>query len=170
MRRYGVRRSQNLLTATQLINGCVRLKTQVGLTPEPRVWATTPRCPKQISLDSTKWIKNEWTSQGLRAFWVAQTVKNLPAVQETWVQPLSWEDPLEKSMATHSSTLAWRIPWTVEPDGLQSIDSQRVGHDWATNTLTGPWKPLSLCINFLCLYRFLSLSVFFPGEKFSIFH
>ena len=71
----------------------------------------------------------EWTSQGLRASWVAQMVKNLPAVQETWVQPLSWEDPLEKSTATHSSTLAWRIPWTVEPDGLQSIDSQRVGHD-----------------------------------------
>ena len=49
---------------------------------------------------------------------VAQTVKNLPTMQETWVQTLSWEDPLEKAMATHSCVLAWRIPWTVEPGGL----------------------------------------------------
>ena len=65
---------------------------------------------------------------------VAQTVKNLPAMQETCVQTLSQEDPLEKGMATHSNLLAWRIPWTEEPDGLQSMRSQRVGHDWATNT------------------------------------
>ena len=52
---------------------------------------------------------------------VAQTVKNLPAMQETEVQSLGWEDPLEKGMATHSSILAWRIPWTEEPGGLQSI-------------------------------------------------
>ena len=51
----------------------------------------------------------------------AQTVKSLPAVQETQVQSLGWEDPLEKEMATHSSTLAWRIPWTEEPSGLQSV-------------------------------------------------
>ena len=56
-------------------------------------------------------------------------VKNLPAVQETWVQSLGWEDPLEEEMATHSSNLAWRIPWTEKPGGLQSIGSQRVGHD-----------------------------------------
>ena len=49
---------------------------------------------------------------------VAQAVKNLPAMQETWVQSLGWEDPLEKGMATHSSILAWRIPWTEEPDKL----------------------------------------------------
>ena len=49
---------------------------------------------------------------------VAQSVKNLPAVQETWVLSLGWEDPLEKEMATHSSILAWRIPWTEEPGGL----------------------------------------------------
>ena len=60
---------------------------------------------------------------------VAQTVKNLPAMQETCVQSLGWEDPLEKEMATHSSVLAWRIPWTEEPGGLQSMGSQRVGHD-----------------------------------------
>ena len=56
-------------------------------------------------------------------------VKNLPAVQETWVRPLGWEDPLEKEMVTHSSILAWRIPWTEEPGGLQSIGSQGFGHN-----------------------------------------
>ena len=56
-------------------------------------------------------------------------IKHLPAIQKTWVRSLGWEDPLEKEMATHSSTLAWRIPWTEEPGGLQSTGSQRVGHD-----------------------------------------
>ena len=65
---------------------------------------------------------------------VAQSVKNLPAVQETWVRSPGREDPLEKEMATHSSILAWKISWTKEPGGLQSMGSQRVGHDWATNT------------------------------------
>ena len=60
---------------------------------------------------------------------VAQTVENLPATQETLVQSLGQEDPLEKGMVTHSSILAWRIPWTEEPGGLQSIGSQRVKHD-----------------------------------------
>ena len=63
------------------------------------------------------------------AFLVAQMVKNLPAVQETWVRSQGWEDSLEKGMATHSSFLAWKIPWTEEPGGLQSMESQRVGHD-----------------------------------------
>ena len=53
---------------------------------------------------------------------VAQTVKNLPAVQETWVRSLGWEDPLVEGMATHSGILSWRIPWTEEPGGLQSMD------------------------------------------------
>ena len=52
-------------------------------------------------------------------------VENLPAMQETWVQSLGWKDPLEKGMATHSSILAWRIPWTEEPGGLQSMELQR---------------------------------------------
>ena len=60
---------------------------------------------------------------------VAQAVKNLPAMQETWIQSLGWEDPLEKGMATHSSILAWRIPWAKEPGGLQSIGSQRIRHN-----------------------------------------
>ena len=60
---------------------------------------------------------------------VAQMVKRLSTVQETWVRSLGWEDSLEKAMATHSRILAWRIPQTEEPGGLQSIASQRVGHD-----------------------------------------
>ena len=60
---------------------------------------------------------------------MAQTVKNLTAVPETQVRSLGQEDPLEKGMATHSSILAWRIPWTEEPGGLQSVGSQRVSHD-----------------------------------------
>ena len=60
---------------------------------------------------------------------VAQTVKNLPVMQETWVQSLGWEDALEKGMVTHSSILAWRIPWSEEPGRLQSRGSQRVRHD-----------------------------------------
>ena len=61
-------------------------------------------------------------------------VKNLPAVQKTYIQSLGWEDPLEKEMATHSSILAWRTPWTEKLVGLQSMGSQRVGHDWGTFT------------------------------------
>ena len=65
---------------------------------------------------------------------MAQMVKNLPAMQETQVGSLGQENPLEKGMGTHSSILAWRIPWTEKPDRLQSMGSQRVAHDRATNT------------------------------------
>ena len=64
-----------------------------------------------------------------RASLLAQSVKNLPAMQETQVQSLGWEDALEKEMATHSSILAWKILWTEEPGGLQSMGLQRVGQD-----------------------------------------
>ena len=64
-----------------------------------------------------------------RTYLVAQTVKHLPTVQEIRVQSLGKEDPLEKEMATHSRTVAWKIPWTEEPGRLQSIGSQRVGHE-----------------------------------------
>ena len=60
-------------------------------------------------------------------------VKDLPAMWETQVQSLGWEDPLEKEMAIHSSTIALKIPWTEEPSRLQSMESQRVGRDWATS-------------------------------------
>ena len=74
-------------------------------------------------------------------FLLAQTTKNLPAMQGNWVLSLGWEDPLKKGMATHSSILAWRIPWTEETDGLQSPGLQRVRHNWTTNafTLSPPW-------------------------------
>ena len=66
-------------------------------------------------------------------FLLAQRLKHLPAMRETWVRSLGWEDPLEKEMATHYSVLAWRIPWIEEPGRLQSMGLQRVGHDWATS-------------------------------------
>ena len=69
-------------------------------------------------------------------FPVAQMVKRLPTMQETQVQSLGWDDFLEKEMATHSSILAWKIPWREDPGGLQSIRSQRVGHNWATKHST----------------------------------
>ena len=72
-----------------------------------------------------------WSIVNERASLVPQTVKNLPAVRETWVWSLGWEDPLEEGMATHSSILAWRIPWTEEQGGLQSMGSQRIRHDRA---------------------------------------
>ena len=85
----------------------------------------------------------------LRASLVAQRLKHLPPMLETWVWFLGREDPLEKEMATHSNILAWRIPWTEEPGGLQSMESQRVGHSWVTslslsviNTITA--RPLNL--------------------------
>ena len=68
-------------------------------------------------------LQSLWTSP------VAQKVKHLPTVWETWVRSLGQEEPLEKEMATHSSTLAWKIPWTEERSRLQSMGSQRVGHD-----------------------------------------
>ena len=81
----------------------------------------------------------------------------LPAIWETQVQLLGWEDPLEKGMATHSSILAWRTPWTKEPCELQSMKSQRVGHDRATNSslhflpnLIGPES--LLCLHISCSY------------------
>ena len=77
------------------------------------------------NIDNLRYADNT----ALRASLVAQTAKHPPAMWETRVRSLSQEDPLEKEMATHSSTLAWRIPWTEEPCRLQSMGSQRVGHD-----------------------------------------
>ena len=80
-----------------------------------------------------------------RACPMAQMVNNLPAMQETWIWFLGQEDPLEKGMTTHSSLLAWEIPWTEQPGGLQSMGSQRVRHNWATNTLMDIWMVTDLC-------------------------
>ena len=88
---------------------------------------------------------------------MAQVVKNLPAMQETWIQSLGWEEPLEKGMATHSGILTWRIPWTEEPGGVQSTGLQRVRHDSMTNT----FKHISInaCYIFTCEW-ILNLSGF----------
>ena len=74
-------------------------------------------------------------------------VKNPSAKQETWVWFLGQEDPLEKGIATHSSILAWEIPWTEKPGGLESMESQRVGHDWVTKQQQDVILTLGLCYN-----------------------
>ena len=84
---------------------------------------------------------------------VAQMIKNFPAVQEICVRSLGWEDSLEKEMATHSSILAWRSPWTEEPGGLQSRGSQGVGHDLTTNTFTQMQTTVYKTDNKILLYR-----------------
>ena len=80
-------------------------------------------------------------------------VKHLPAMLKTRVWSLGWEDPLEKEKATHSSTLAWKIPWTEEPGRVQSMGFQRVGHDWATSLSYGRNKPLSPFVMFLTSFE-----------------
>ena len=103
-------------------------------TPNPILWLFFP------GVFMITFLGGQWCF--LWASLVAETVKNPPAMQETQVQSLGWEDPLEEVMATHSSILALRIPWTEEPGGLQSMGSQRVGCRWVTNT-----HCLSSCLN-----------------------
>ena len=93
------------------------------------------------------------TSTETWASLVAQMIKNLPVMQETWDWSLGQEVPLEKEMVTHSSILAWRIPWTEEPGELQSMGLQRVKHDWATNTL---WLTLIFLSTF-CIRGYIIL-------------
>ena len=73
---------------------------------------------------------NQVDREDYRGFLCGSLVKNLTTMQETWVQSLGQEDPLEKGIATHSFILVWRIPWTEDPYGLQSVGSQKVGHNW----------------------------------------
>ena len=89
------------------------------LVPQPRIK------PKPTELEAQSLIY--WRARAVSL--VAQRLKRLPRKRETQVRSLGWESPLEKTMATHSSTLAWRIPWRVEPGRLQSMGSQRVGYD-----------------------------------------
>ena len=90
--------------------------------------------------------------------WVAQTVKRLPAMQETRVQSLGSEDLLEKAMAPHSSTLACKIPWMVEPGRLQSMGSQRVRHDWATSlSLSLTWENILKDSRYTYMYNWITL-------------
>ena len=78
-------------------------------------------------------VREPWFNQRFKTPSIDIYCSFLPAVWETWVRFLGWEDPLEKDMPIHSSTHAWKIPWTEEPDRLQSMASQRVGHNWATS-------------------------------------
>ena len=99
---------------------------------------------KDLVFQMMREIRGEFPGMVRYSFWrfesslVAQMVKNLPAMQDTQVQSLGREDALEKGLATHSRILAWRIPWTEEPGGLQSMGLQRVRHDWGTNSTDVP--------------------------------
>ena len=103
----------------------------LGASPYSGSWWWTGRPGVRRFMGSQR-VGHDWTTDLIWS--VAQMVKNLPSMQATWVQPLGWKDPLEKGMATHSSILAWRIPWTEESGRLQFMGSQRVGHNWATST------------------------------------
>ena len=91
---------------------------------------------------------------------VSQIVNNMPAMWETWVQSLGWEDHLEKGRATHSSIPAWGIPWTEEPGSLQSMESQRVGYDWATFHFHFCRELMGLDAMILVFWMFILNSVF----------
>ena len=118
----------------ELLIAKFRLKLKkVGKTTRPSRYDLN-----QIPYDYTVEVRKRFKGLDLTDFpgqtsLVAQTVKPLPAMRETWVWSLGWEDAVEKEMATHSSTLAWKIPWTEEPDRLQSMGMQRVGYDWVTS-------------------------------------
>ena len=118
-----------------------------------------------------------WLKSGF-PWWVARTVKNLSAMQETRVWSLGREGPLEKGMATHSSIVAWRIPWTEQPGGLQSMEWQRLRHDQATNTLLmcvssavlgsvwskdpgGPWDPFRGSVRHSLFYLHVCIKTYF---------
>ena len=109
--------SVNLLNATELYTIVINQKNKQTTTT------------KKPSSQTKNWVRlnKHWASL------VIQLGKNLPAMRETWVWSLGWEDLLEKEMATHSSILAWRIPQMEEPGRLQSMGSQRVGHDWVAS-------------------------------------
>ena len=108
-------------------------------------------CLQQHPLASCGYIYSSFSptfiwEQRRKASLVAQTVKRLSAMQETRVRSLGWEDPLEKEMAAHSGTVAWKTPWTEEPGRLQSMGLQRVRHDWATSLSLSEEKQWRPCV------------------------
>ena len=119
-------------------NNRTALNSLLGLDPKsPQSRSSTSQPHSTFSISSILFsvyliayleAPEEWREASL----MAQMVKNLPAMQKTWLPSLTQEDPLEEGMATHSSILAWRIPWTQEP----GVGSQRGGHNWATSTFT----------------------------------
>ena len=107
-----------------------------------------------------------YLNSSYRTSLVAQTVKCLPAMRETWVRSLGREDPMEKKMATHPSTLAWKIPWTKEPDRLQSMGLQRFGYGWATSlSLNSSRCWASFHFLFAIVMCLLALLLFFAKES-----
>ena len=122
--------------------------------------------------ESRIWLCDWTTRHHPGASLVAQMVKNPPTMWKTWVWPLGQEDPLEEATAPHSSILAWRIPWTEDPRGLQSMGSQRVRHYWATNSLTQfvidlSFQPLgdSVIMRHECLSTSFKLSTVLDDKK-----
>ena len=100
----------------------------------------------RLSTPGVTSLRTDWERKGKRrASLVAQRLKRLTPMQETWVRSLGQEDPLEKEMATHSSILAWRISWTEDPGRLQSTGWQRVGYDWATSLSLSRKARTELC-------------------------
>ena len=105
-------------------------------------WTEEPGGPWSMKLQRVGHDWSDWAGMHtcvctyICAFLMAQMIKNQASMLETQVQSLDQEDPLEKGLATHSSILAWRIPWTEGPDGLQFLGSQRVRHDWVTSNFT----------------------------------
>ena len=137
LRHYGT--LQGILDKRQLDSKAehVSLRNVTALFYTTTTWS--PESSPHRRDQGQRWIKTACLLKKSGTSLMAQLVKNLPAMWETWVRSLGWEDPLEKGKATHSSILAWRIPWTI-----QSMGSQRVGHDWATFTFTF-WKDQSRC-------------------------
>ena len=107
---------------------------------ETQIWSLGWEDPREKDIDDN--TDNAYLPRA--ASLVAQRLKRLPAMWETWVRSLGQEDPLEKEMATQSSILAWRIPWTEEPGELQSTGLQRVGHDWATSLHFTSYLPCAI--------------------------
>ena len=96
--------------------------------------------------------------------------KHLPAMWQTWVRSLGWEDPLEKEMTTYSSTLAWKIPWMEEPSRLQSMGSQRVRHNWAISLVTGLYSPWNSPGQNTRVGNWSLLQVIFPTQGSNLSH
>ena len=114
------------------VGDCIRLYVKTIESPrQPISWTLS------VTWDQQGWWRTSLLFHSPGSEWaplVAQMVKRLPAMRKTQVRSLGWEDPLEKEMETHSSTLAWKIPWMEEPGRLHSMGLQRVRHYWATNT------------------------------------
>ena len=105
-----------------------------SLQPPPNLFSSLNLLISHLTVLASRTSWHWFLSSAPTASLVVHMVKNLPTMRETWVWFLGQEDPLEKGMATHSSILAWRIPWTEETGWLQSMGSQRVRHNWASNT------------------------------------